>query len=172
MKLTWLPNAISIIRMFLVIVYISGAYFDFLSLWGILILGIIIILSDALDGMCARLLKAESLLGRILDSTADALFVVSSCIFFYLVESFSLLVLILVLIPRIAMGVLYIMFRISGKTWNTRHLFGDKLAGAGYYILILWFIVGDRQDTTSPLFIFIAALVYLGTFLSIKKRLS
>jgi len=88
-RLFFLPNSITIFRFILTVLFMG-------ILAGRLILGsirlpavlyilfVFICLSDFIDGAVARRLKAESVLGGILDISADCLFIFSSLVIFNL----------------------------------------------------------------------------------------
>jgi CDP-diacylglycerol--glycerol-3-phosphate 3-phosphatidyltransferase len=85
--LFFIPNSITILRFILTICFISiltGRLVQNSAIppAALYILFVGICLSDLLDGAAARGLKAESVLGSILDISADSLFIFSSLITF------------------------------------------------------------------------------------------
>ena len=70
MNLHWLPNALSLLRLFL------GLAFPLLPegwRWSVVVVAAV---TDMADGETSRLLRAESALGRLLDPIADKVFLV------------------------------------------------------------------------------------------------
>ena len=70
MKLHWLPNSLSLLRLFL------GVIFPLLPeswRWSVVLVAAF---TDMADGETSRLLRAESALGRLLDPIADKIFLV------------------------------------------------------------------------------------------------
>ena len=85
--LALLPNAITILRVILTLIFIiiltDGLLGNHLKLpAGLYIIFAFICLSDYVDGVIARVLKAESALGGILDVLADSTFIFSSLVVF------------------------------------------------------------------------------------------
>lgn len=167
MKLSWLPNAISITRLFLIIPY--GWLFFYLSdtRWPFLF-AFVIILADKLDGTLARKLNAESKLGTALDTIADDAFLIASWVFFFVQGFYGLAILILILLPRIFVRISALVLRLITKKWHIEHLFGDRLGAIAQYVGILW-ILARFAHPMEILYGLIVAM-YLGAFLSIFKR--
>lgn len=76
MKLSWIPNAICVLRILLIVPFVAalstGSYATALVL--IVVAG----LSDGLDGLLARIFDWRTRLGSLLDPAADKLLVVSA----------------------------------------------------------------------------------------------
>lgn len=139
-KLSWLPNAISILR-FLALFPYGWLFLNSGNRWILFCIAIFIILSDWLDGFLARKLRAESKAGEILDSVSDGIFFLSSWIFFYLKGKYGLPIFLIILAPRLAMGLSILIYRLIYKKWNTKHYFGGKIAAAFYFLLIPYIIL-------------------------------
>lgn len=164
----WLPNAISVVRIVLVVLYIK-LFFIPTGIYMLHSVALAIILGDIADGMAARMLHAESKAGSVLDSLADAFFIVSSFIIFYLGELYSFDTLVLIVLPRFFMGMFYVLFALSKKKWDTRHTIGDKIAGIAYYTAILWILFELPHALTIGLPLLIA-VHYGGMILSLRTR--
>jgi len=77
MKLSWIPNAICIVRILLIVPFVTALFAgDYTTA---LILIVVAGFSDALDGFLARTFDWRSRLGSLLDPAADKLLVVSAC---------------------------------------------------------------------------------------------
>ncbi|MBI2638463.1 CDP-alcohol phosphatidyltransferase family protein [Candidatus Peregrinibacteria bacterium] len=139
-KFRWLPNAISVARLIALIPYgwIFLNHGDRRILLGI---ALFIILSDWLDGFLARKLHYESKIGEVLDALGDGIFFIASWIFFYLENSYSLFILVLILIPRLALTCSIVVNRLIFGKWNTKHYVGGKVAAVFYFLLIVWLIL-------------------------------
>lgn len=163
----WLPNAISIIRLLLILPY--GWLFFLLpeTNWPFL-LALIIIFADKLDGTFARRLKAESKLGTALDTIADDAFLIASWIFFFLKGFYGLPLLMLILLPRLLVRLSALLLRLMTKKWHIEHLFGDRLGAVAHYFGILWILA----HLSRPMEILYGLIVvmYFGMLLSIIQR--
>lgn len=163
----WLPNAISIVRLILIIPY-GWLFFTIAdSRWPFLF-AFVIILADKLDGALARRLNAESKLGTALDTIADDAFLIASWIFFFAKGFYGFALLILILLPRILVRISALILRLITKKWHIEHLFGDRLGAVAQYVGILW-ILARLAHPMEILYGLIAAM-YLGAFLSIFQR--
>lgn len=139
-KPRWLPNVISILR------FLALFPYGFLFLNNgdrriIFAIALFVIFSDWLDGFLARKLRVESKTGEVLDSVSDGLFFFSSWIFFYIEKKYSLPLLTLILIPRLALGLSILIYRLMYKKWNTKHYYGGKIAATFYFLLVAWLIL-------------------------------
>jgi cardiolipin synthase len=76
MNLSWIPNAICVVRILLIIPFVSALFAG--SFTTALILIVVAGLSDALDGFLARTFDWRTRLGSLLDPAADKLLVVSA----------------------------------------------------------------------------------------------
>lgn len=138
-KLSWLPNAISIIRLLLIIPY-SILFFSAHN-YALAFLAVLIILTDKLDGFLARKLKCESNLGELLDSIADGVFVLLTWFLFYLKGLYGMPLLIILLLPRPLIGVSILARKFIHKKWHAKHFIGNRTATVANYIAILWLIL-------------------------------
>lgn len=94
-----IPNLISLSRIILmgpvgILLLKNGIYNKVL----LIVLGIIILSTDFLDGMLARKLHQESELGKILDPLADKLCFIIGAILFVLIKKFPLWILIYIIL--------------------------------------------------------------------------
>lgn len=169
MKLTWLPNAISLLRLALVVLYVRLFFVPIGVAYLIFPLAVLIIFTDLVDGILARMLNAHSPLGSVLDTFADISFIAASFILFYLAQAYTFFVLFIIAMPRLIMGIFLILFLLSKKAWNTGHLIGDKIAGAAYYLAIIVLFI-DPYGSLSVVFWLMIVAHYCGTFLSLKSR--
>lgn len=86
-RLACLPNALTVSRFFLTVLFVgmlAGMRPAAAAPAGLYAVYVFICLSDVLDGMAARALRAESELGGVLDVLADSLFIFSAFAFFNL----------------------------------------------------------------------------------------
>lgn len=163
----WLPNAISLIRLFLILPY-GWLFFRLADTNWPFLLAFIIILADKLDGILARRLKAESKLGTALDTIADDAFLFASWIFFFLKGFYGIPLLLVILLPRILVRLSALLLRLMTKKWHIEHLFGDRLGAVAHYFGILWMLA----HLARPMEILygLISLMYLGVLLSIVQR--
>lgn len=139
-KLAWLPNFISILRLILLIPY-TALFLAEKSTNALILITIIIIVSDKLDGALARHLKSESALGELLDSIADSIFVLLTWFLFYIKGMYGLGMLIIVLMPRLIMGMSVALYKIIHKKWHGQHFLGNKIGAVLNCFAILWLIL-------------------------------
>lgn len=76
MNLSWIPNAICVLRILLIVPFVSALYSG--SYTTALILIVVAGLSDGLDGLLARTFNWRTRLGSLLDPAADKLLVMSA----------------------------------------------------------------------------------------------
>ena len=170
----WLPNAISILRLGLVVPYaasFSPAYPLFLK-WR-LIIAFVIIFADKIDGILARKLRCESRLGSFLDTLADSVFVLVSWLLFYKLGAYPLSFLILLIAPRFVVLGSICALRLFIKKWNIEHLPGDKIGGGVQYFGILWLLAGDVfaiSPYATTVLVGVLVINYLGVIFSIFQR--
>lgn len=158
MKLSWLPNAISILRLLLVIPYSWMFFHNPRS--DTLIVALIIIASDVLDGFLARKLHATSTSGVILDTIADTAFIFSSWIFVSRILLFGNLVLSLILLPRVLVFLHILIARARRGSWDIRHTTEDKIAAVLHYGAIILFLTDSI--VYHPLTIFLYGGIFFG----------
>lgn len=163
----WLPNAISIIRLILILPY--GWLFFYLSdtRWPFLF-AFVIILADKLDGTLARRLNAESKLGTALDTIADDAFLIASWIFFFAKGFYGLALLLLILLPRLLVRISALILRLMTKKWHIKHLFGDRFGAVAQYTGILWILA--RLAHPMEILYGLVAAMYIGALLSVIER--
>lgn len=128
MGIKWIPNAITLSRLILTFTYVQEPVFP---------IGLIIALTDTIDGKLARLLNAQSKIGAFADAAADMVFLWASWIIFYMRGLLALPVLILLLAPRIITIASVVFRRLKYKKWLTEHAPGARLSGFMHYIGVL-----------------------------------
>ncbi len=95
-----IPNIITLGRLLLVPFFILALVYNKTEI-AVLLFGAIAI-SDALDGLSARITKQKTTIGALLDSTTDWLVILSTLITFLIIEKYlSLKIIIILLIPII-----------------------------------------------------------------------
>ena len=76
MNLSWIPNAICVVRILLIVPLVAALFAG--SYYAALVLIVVAGLSDGLDGLLARTFHWRTRLGSLLDPAADKLLVVST----------------------------------------------------------------------------------------------
>ena len=99
--------------------------------------GLVIALTDMIDGKLARLLNAQTKTGAFLDALADMAFLWTSWILFYMRGIFALPVLVLLLAPRAITIPAVVAARLKYKKWLVEHAPGARLGGFAQYIGVL-----------------------------------
>ena len=80
-ELQWLPNAVTLFRIFIVPLFVAVFYFslEHANIWALVLFSLAAI-SDWLDGYLARAYHSESSLGKLLDPLADKILVVAALV--------------------------------------------------------------------------------------------
>lgn len=167
MKLKWLANAVSIIRIVLVLFYFVLFYLQ-LPANILFILALIIIISDKLDGTLARRLNAETKIGAVLDSIADISLILGSWIIFYITGYFGIEIFLALIAPRVLMGISFVIHRIKYKYWNVAHYWPGKIGGLSHFIALLWIL--GRFPFISAVLLIAIIINWIGAFLSEFQR--
>ncbi len=163
----WLPNAISLLRIFLLAPYV-WLFLEHGNRKFLLAITVFIIFTDWIDGFLARKFHVESKTGELLDALGDAIFIFASWILLYNEGIFSLPLMIALFIPRLITGCSLLIYRGFFNKWNNKHYFGGKLATACYFILIGWLLL---EIPYGEIAIGITlAMGYLGSFASEFER--
>ena len=115
MKISYIPNILTVLRLILIIPYLIFLTYGYYSLAFYLV--IIAGLTDKLDGFLARKFQCISQLGAFLDPLADKLMLVSSFIFLYLINELKAWFLIVFFLRDliIVLGVWYVYVHCKGK---------------------------------------------------------
>lgn len=163
----WLPNAISLIRLLLVIPY-SWLFLTHTDRSLIFGLAFVIILSDKLDGWLARRFRVESKSGEALDGFADGAFILISWVLFYREGLYDFKFLVLLLAPRILIGISLLLYRALRGQWNAVHFFGGKIGGVANFVVILWLIL--KFPYALPILWIMIFVNYLGVIISELER--
>ena len=168
MKLRFIPNALSFLRIALTPVFI---YLFFISIKsniysaGVLILYAVIIITDFTDGRIARVLHAQSGFGKILDVTADAAFIFSTLIFFNFLGIIPAWLTIIIFLKFSEFILTSVIF--SRKTFFIFDPAG-RAAAVMYYIIPLWIFIFRNNLFIMKIFILIVLMI---TFLSFVMRI-
>lgn len=97
-------------------------------------------LADAVDGYLARKLNMETKLGAYLDAAVDMTFIYSSYFVFYLLDKLPIAIFLLLLVPRTASGIIYL---IRGNRFRPSWL---RKAGAMLMFLLIPSIILEYHD--------------------------
>lgn len=162
-----MPNAISMLRLLLVIPY-GWLFFSVVDRRILALLALIIILSDKLDGWLARKFHAESRTGEFLDALADGIFILISWVLFYREGLYDFKLLLLLLAPRIIIGISLLLYRALRGQWNVVHFFGGKMGGVANFVVILWLIL--KLPYALPILWIMIFVNYLGVIISESER--
>ncbi len=155
-----LPNLISMLRFFLspTLVSLPEEYIKWLFL--------ALALSDVLDGFLARLLRAESILGKVLDPLADKVMLLSAlwvCVYKLHVIPQHLLYMLILRDASILMGFSYI-FKTRGKIFNP-----SPLGKATIFVLSLT-VALSLFGYTLNLLVFLSTVLVLSSWMDYAIR--
>ncbi len=152
---TTVPNVITALR-FILIPFIF--YFimskKFLPA---LVLFLIAMLSDKLDGYIARKLKQKSSTGAAFDAFTDTVLLFSVIIALYAAGSIHLIFLVLLILPRLVTFVFLRLF--SRKKFRATSY--SRYAAALIYIVVLLFLINVGNIMTVPFIIIIYILTFI-----------
>jgi cardiolipin synthase (CMP-forming) len=133
MSLTWLPNAISALRLLL------GLAFPFFPDGWRLPVVLLAAFTDGIDGLLSRWLGADSRLGRILDPVADKAFFAMVAATLLLDGTLGLVELLIIGLRDwlVAVGALFAVFRDGADAWRRMppRVLG-KLATVGQFVFL------------------------------------
>ena len=132
-----------------------------------LIIFAIVVLSDKLDGIFARVMEQITKFGRIYDSFTDFTLVISSGIAFYLLDLLSLSWIIIFLIPSIALTITKITYFSKLREMHSNPL-GKVVIGISYVVVVA--IIIDFIYTFQLLAL-LAILAYVYMVVDIYKNL-
>ena len=170
-----IPNTLSLMRIFLVPVFI-GLYFAG-ELTAALAVLLISAVSDVLDGAIARRFHMETRLGRALDPVADKLFEGAMMLCAASVEKSVWILLALHVIREVSLAVLaFHTLKITGAEMHSRWY--GKLCTVSRYVLMLAVLAlpGFRGSaagfgiTLCSALIVLCAVLYLAEFVRLLKR--
>lgn len=132
-----LPTKISLLRIPLAVLFFILIWQEQL-VWALAVF-LIAALSDFVDGYIAKILKTESVLGKIIDPVVDRIFIISSFLVIYfgpLKETMSLWVLLVVVLQDILIGLLVITIFILKRQTVLRASIAGKIATLSQEIFI------------------------------------
>jgi len=178
----WLPNAISVMRVLLVPVWLwlaheargvaaSDGEVERLPLVGVLVT---LMLSDLLDGFLARRFHLATNLGAILDAAADKLAQVATVTFLALfaAPAFTPLPvwLLVVLVTRdVLLGVGFLLVRARHGHVKTEHKWHGKASTALLFVLVLAVCLGLSGPVVPAASAVVLALVVPSTLVYLRE---
>ncbi len=112
-RIITIPNIVTFIRLILVLPFIYLLAIDESLL--ALIVFILAVFSDKLDGALARKLKQETQFGKTFDALTDSIMVISGLVTLYLLDKATLTLVILLVGPRLITGLVFILFFVPLK---------------------------------------------------------
>ena len=166
--LRFIPNLISLVRIFLVIPTVlnllSGKYIF------ALILFLIASISDALDGFLARFFKWHTDLGKILDPVADKLLMIGSmtALWFNQIVPLTVFIIFVLRDMLILLGAIFEM-SITEKTPSPNLIGKITTISQIIYILVLILIEAFNLDLSLKIFHILIVFITLCSLLSYLK---
>jgi len=160
-----LPNIITTFRLLLIPLFIINMIESNVNF--ALLIFAIIVLSDKLDGISARITEQITKFGRIYDSFTDYTLVISSVLVFYMMEILNFYWIIILIIPSIVLMITKTMYFSKLKEIHSNPL-GKIVVGISYVAIIA--IVIDFIYKFHIL-VFVAILVYVYMIVDIYKSL-
>jgi len=159
-----LPNAITLLRVFLTPLFISLLVYQRHG-WALLIF-IITALSDGLDGFIARTWQQKSALGTILDPIADKLLLVTSFLALTYLKAIPVWLMVIV-VSRDGMLVVgaLVVHILTGKLSVSPTILG-KATTVVQFITIFLTLIFQAFEKNSPLILVLFGLTALLTILS------
>ena len=154
-KLVTIPNIITLSRLILIPFFIFNLVNNKTEI--AIIIFAAIALSDALDGISARIMKQKTRIGALLDSTTDWLVFLSTLITFIIIKKYISFNIIIILI--IAMGVSYLakIIYVKKKKKTAPTIIG-KITIAFAYITVIALLIDFKYKNL--FLITIIALTY------------
>jgi cardiolipin synthase len=175
--LRWLPNALSLIRLALVPVYVMAAWqvVEALRLGGpvaaerVAAVGILLVsgVTDVLDGFIARRWRLETAFGAVIDAAADKLTQVTALSLLTLVgrpafPHLPLWLLGAVLARDVVLGLGWLTLRNRDGGVPVEHEFHGRLATVLIFVVVLAATAGATEDMLAPV-VAVAALAALAS---------
>ncbi len=153
-----LPNALTILRFFLVIVF---AYVFFMSnyFWAVIVL-ISAGLTDLLDGYIARKYNLVTNWGQLMDPLADKVLLVTVLACLYFRNMIPIAVIVIIFVKEILMVLGAAFLYKYRKTVVTSNMYG-KAATATFYVAIILTFLEDLVSPFHKVAMFIAVVMAL-----------
>jgi len=137
-KIITIPNIITLCRFIAIPFFVLSLVYNKIEIAVLLFAAIA--LSDALDGLSARITKQKTKIGALFDSTTDWLVIISSLITFLIIKKYiPLNIIILLLIPLIASLIAKSIY--IKKTKKTNPTVIGKITYAFAYITIIALLI-------------------------------
>ncbi|MBW2989311.1 CDP-alcohol phosphatidyltransferase family protein [Candidatus Woesearchaeota archaeon] len=159
-KLATIPNAITLCRIILVPFFISALVRNRVEL-AVLLFGAIA-LSDALDGLSARITKQKTRIGALLDSTTDWLVILSTLITFLVIRKYIPFKLIIILLIPMAVSYVAKSIYIKKKKKTAPTVIG-KISVAFAYVTTIVILIDFAYQ---QLFLIIMTLLAYSTMIN------
>ncbi len=159
-----IPNIITLARLFLIPIIIYSILYDEIRF--AIILFLIAVLSDKLDGYLARKLKQETHQGEIFDALTDTILIFSTITAFYFKDYFSIKFLIIIFSPKI---ITFLILAAMNKK-KFRATIYSRLSSLILYTIIFLLLININFNIIKLLVIVTYTLSILHWFLLIVKR--
>lgn len=152
-KIISIPNALTLLRLLLLPVVLVLFHREF---WvAAAAIYIILMLSDALDGFAARMLRQETYFGRCFDTVSDFAVYYAFLIYLIMTGWTVMLNFILIIISMIPMvWILAVLYRKAGRFY-TPHRVSAKVMAVAIHIAIMSFLIRFLYSN----YVLLAALV-------------
>lgn len=152
-KIITIPNIITLGRILLLPFFILSLVHNKIE-FAVLLFGAIA-LSDALDGLSARIMKQKTKIGALLDSTTDWLVILSALITFLILKKYIPLNIIIILLVPIIVSLIAKSIYIKKKKRTSPTIIG-KITFAFAYITVIVLLINFAYKN-----IFLIAIVIL-----------
>ncbi len=166
-----LPNYITILRVVLIPFFIDFMVYGYFR--AALIVFIVAGLTDALDGMAARLMKSRTELGAFLDPMADKLLIVSAFVTLALLDMLPVWLVIIVVSRDIILALGSLILYVNGFDIKVRPSLVGKSATVlqlSVVVLTLFFIVYGVESRFMPVLFWMTAAATVGSGLQYILR--
>lgn len=166
MFLKHIPNLLSITRLLGIIPY------GWILLYALppiqVFVAVLLIATDKIDGTLARRYGFTSRLGALLDTAADAAFILTSWVLFYIRGEFSFALLISLLFARALVFASRVHESVLKKKWNSAHSVADKIMGVLNFAVVL--LILAKFPFLSSVQWGLIIINYGAFFISVKER--
>lgn len=137
-----------------------------------LILAIVIVAADKLDGMVARRYNQTTTIGAAFDTITDTVFIVVAFVVLFMQQGWEMKRLIAILFPRIIIMLLDVYLPlIHGKILILEKTALNRIYAGGLYLLLLMLLLGISGAEVVYVAITIVGIAYAGTYLTNSRVL-
>lgn len=157
-----IPNIITLFRLLLLPFFIFALFYNKTEI-AVLLFGAIA-LSDAFDGLSARIMKQKTRIGALLDSTTDWLVLLSSLVTFLLIKRYLPIKMIIVLLIPTAIGLITKAVYVKKGKKTSPTVIG-KITFAFAYITVIALLINFAYKNIFLIAITILAYTTIATYI-------